>query len=78
MDWFKMQTVWGASIERFSDAEAGRFIKAVYAYVRHGEEYDGGSGREGPVIWQALETLRGDIESFKRNEANQKAQEEAL
>ena len=78
MDWFKMQTVWGASIERFSDAEAGRFIKAVYAYVRHGEEYDGGSGREDPVIWQALETLRGDIESFKRNEANQKAQEEAL
>jgi hypothetical protein len=78
MDWFKMQTVWGASIERFSDAEAGRFIKAVYAYVRHGEEYDGGSGREDPVIWQALETLRKDVESFKRSEANQKAQEEAL
>lgn len=78
MDWFKMQTVWGASIERFSDAEAGRFIKAVYAYVRHGEEYDGGSGREDPVIWQALETLRGDIESFKQREANQKTAEEAL
>lgn len=78
MDWFKMQTVWGASVERFSDAEAGRFIKAIYAYVRHGEEYDGNSGREDPVIWQALETLRGDTESFKRNEANQKAQEEAL
>lgn len=78
MDWFKMQTVWGASVERFSDAEAGRFIKAIYAYVRHGEEYDGNSGREDPVIWQALETLRGDVESFKQNEANQKAQEEAL
>lgn len=77
MDWFKMQTVWGASVERFSDAEAGRFIKAIYAYVRHGEEYDGNSGREDPVIWQALETLRGDVESFKQNEANQKAQEEA-
>ena len=78
MDWFKMQTVWGASVERFSDAEAGRFIKAIYAYVRHGEEYDGNSGREDPLIWQALETLRGDIESFKQNEANQKAREEAL
>ena len=78
MDWFKMQTVWGASIERFSDAEAGRFIKAVFAYVRHGEEYGGNSGREDPVIWQALETLRKDVESFKRSEANQKAQEEAL
>ena len=77
MDWFKMQTVWGASVERFSDAEAGRFIKALYAYVRDGVEYEGGSGREEPLIFQALETLRGDIESFKRNEANQKAQEEA-
>ena len=46
--------------------------------MRHGEEYDGGSGREDPVIWQALETLRKDVESFKRSEANQKAQEEAL
>lgn len=78
MDWFKMQTVWGASVERFSDAEAGRFIKAIYAYVRHGEEYDGNSGREDPVIWQALETLRGDVESFKQNEANQKSKEDAL
>lgn len=78
MDWFKMQTVWGASVERFSDAEAGRFIKALFAYVRHGEEYDGNSGREDPLIWQALETLRGDVESFKQKVANQKAEEEAL
>ena len=78
MDWFKMQTVWGASVERFSDAEAGRFIKALFAYVRHGEEYDGNSGREDPLIWQAMETLRADIESFKQREANQKAEEEAL
>ena len=78
MDWFKMQTVWGASIERFSDAEAGRFIKALFAFVRHGEEYDGSNGREDPVIWQALEALRGDIESFKQKEANQKAKEEEL
>lgn len=78
MDWFKMQTTWGASVERFSDAEAGRFIKAIYAYVRHGEEYDGNSGREDPIICQALETLRKDVEAFKQNEANQKAKEEYI
>lgn len=78
MDWFKMQTVWGASVERLSDAEAGRFIKALYAYVRDGVEYEGSSGREDPTIWLALEALRGDIESFKQKEANQKEHEEAL
>lgn len=78
MDWFKMQTVWGASVERFSDAEAGRFIKALFAYVRHGEEYDGNNGREDPIIWQALETLRKDVESFKTAEANRQAQEQAI
>lgn len=78
MDWFKMQTVWGASVERLSDAEAGRFIKAMYAYVRDGVEYEGSSGREDPTIWLALEALRGDIESFKQKEANQKEHEEAL
>ena len=78
MDWFKMQTVWGASLSRFSDAEAGRFLKALYAYVRDGEEYTGCNGREDPLVWQALETLREDVESFKQAEANQKAEEEAL
>lgn len=78
MDWFKMQSVWGASVERLSDAEAGRFIKALYAYVRDGVEYEGSSGREDPTIWLALEALRGDIESFKQKEANQKEHEEAL
>ena len=78
MDWFKMQTVWGASIERFSDAEAGRFIKALFAYVRGGVEYGGGSGREDPIIWQALETLRGDIEAFKQSETIQKEKKEDI
>ena len=78
MDWFKMQTIWGASLERFSDAEAGRFIKALFAYVRHGEEYIGNNGREDPIIWQALEMLRGDIEAFKTKEANQRLHEEAI
>lgn len=78
MDWFKMQTVWGAGVERLSDAEAGRFIKVLYAYVRDGEEYSGSSGREDPIIWQALEALRGDVESFKKIEADQKAKEDAI
>ena len=78
MDWFKMQSVWGAGVERLSDAEAGRFIKAVYAFVRNGEEYSGSSGREDPITWQALEALRGDIEAFKKNEADQKAKREAI
>jgi hypothetical protein len=78
VDWFKVQTVWGASVERFSDAEAGRFIKALFAYVRHGEEYDGSSGREDPLIWQALETLREDVESLKQKETSQRIREEAI
>lgn len=78
MDWFKMQTVWGAGVERLSDAEAGRFIKALYAYVRAGTEYAGGSGREDTITFQALETLRGEVEAFKQKEANQKAREEEI
>ena len=78
MDWFKMQTVWGAGVERLSDAEAGRFIKALYAFVRSGEEYVGSSGREDPITWQALEALRGDLEAFKKNEADLKAKEDAI
>lgn len=78
MDWFKMQTVWGASVERLSDAEAGRFVKALYAFIRDGAEFEGSSGREDPITWQALETLRGDVESFKKTEANRIAHEEAI
>lgn len=78
MDWFKMQTVWGAGVERLSDAEAGRFIKALYAFVRDGTEYAGSSGREDTITWQALETLRKDVEAFKKEEANQKDKEERI
>lgn len=63
MDWFKMQTVWGSSIERMTDAEAGRFIKAVYAFVRYGEEYNG-NGKEEMLVWQALDILRMDLAKF--------------
>lgn len=73
-----MQTVWGAGVDRLSDAEAGRFIKALYAFVRRGEEYSGSSGREDPITWQALEALRKDVESFKKTEADLKAKEDDL
>ena len=36
-EWFKMRTVWGASILRMTAEEAGRLIKAVYLYERTGE-----------------------------------------
>lgn len=75
MDWFKMRTIWGASIERFSDAEAGRFIKALFAFVRGGDEYVGCNGREDPIIWQALETLRADVTAYQQNEAVLKEKE---
>lgn len=75
MDWFKMQMIWGASVERLSDAEAGRFIKAVYAFARNREEYHGG-GKEEPTVFQALETLRKDMDTFEHQEALRKAKEE--
>lgn len=78
MDWFKMQTVWGASVKRLSDAEAGRFIKALFAFAQDGEEYAGSSGREDPITWQAVETLREDIASFKQGEAIQAARKAEL
>lgn len=68
MDWFKMQTVWGSSIERMTDAEAGRFIKAVYAFVRSGVEYTG-TGKEEMLVWQAIDTLRNDIAKFAAAQA---------
>lgn len=77
MDWFKMQTVWGASLERLSDPEAGRFIKAVYAYVRNGTEYNG-NGKEAILVLQALETLHSDIEKFRKSEAEALSKKEAI
>ena len=69
-----MRTIWGASISRLSDAEAGRFLKALYTYVERGEEYNGG-GREELLVAQALETLRAEIAAYKENEAIQKIKE---
>lgn len=77
MEWFRMQTIWGASLKRLSDAEAGRFIKAVYDYVRDGKEYDG-NGKEEILVVQALETLQTDIEAFDKYQKDAEDKKQAV
>ena len=77
MEWFKMRLIWGPSIEHLSDAEAGRFIKALYAYVRRREEYHGG-GKEEATVYQALETLREDLEKYDAEEARRAEKERQI
>ena len=77
MEWFKMQAIWGAAVERLSDAEAGRFIKALFAYINRDEEYHGG-GREEPTTFQALETLRADKEKLEKQRAIDEEKRRAL
>lgn len=77
MEWFKMRMIWGKSVKRLSDAEAGRFIKAIYEFMDDGKEYDG-SGREELMIIQALETLRQDRDEFQMEEERQKEKKEKL
>ena len=77
MEWFKMQAIWGAAVERLSDAEAGRFIKALFAYINRDEEYHGG-GREEPTTFQALEALRADKEKLEKQRAIEEEKRRAL
>ena len=77
MDWFKMRLIWGPSIEHLSDAEAGRFIKAVFAYVKRREEYHG-NGKEEATVYQALETLREDLERYDAEEARRQEKERQI
>lgn len=77
MEWFKMRMIWGKSVKRLSDAEAGRFIKAIYEFMDDGKEYDG-SGREELMIIQALETLRQERDEFQMEEELQKQKKEKL
>ena len=77
MEWFKMRLIWGPSIEHLSDAEAGRFIKAVFAYVKRREEYHG-NGKEEATVYQALETLREDLEKYDAEEARRQEKERQI
>lgn len=58
-EWFKARTSWGSAIRMLSDAEAGRFIKAVYEYIDH-DLTDGTSGQERLLVAMAIESLRED------------------
>lgn len=77
MEWFKMRLIWSSSIEHLSDAEAGRFIKAVFAFVKRREEYHGG-GKEEATVYQALETLQEDLDKYDAEEAKQKEKERRI
>ena len=74
---FRMYTYWGEGIELLSDAEAGRFVKALYAYVIDGQEYECDvPGRESPLIAMALHMIQSDLEEAVREEemAKEKAE----
>lgn len=64
MEWFKMYTDWGSAIRKLTDEEAGRVIKAVYAYALEGEEKDC-PGREGIFAAIILQTLKTDIQKYE-------------
>ena len=58
-DWFKARNNWGAGIDTLSDAEAGRFAKALWAYTIRGEEREL-AGSERALYAIALMTLKQD------------------
>lgn len=60
-DWFKARNIWGAAIQALSDAEAGRLMKAVWAYTMTGEQQEL-SGAEKGVYALILMTLSQDEE----------------
>ena len=37
-EWFKARNIWGAAIESLSDEEAGKFVKALWAFTMNGEK----------------------------------------
>ena len=72
-EWFKARNVWGAAIQTLSDAEAGRLMKALWAYTMTGEEPNL-SGAEKGIMALIMLTLSQDEEqtaeiSRKRAEA---------
>ena len=53
MEWFKMRTDWDPLIQKLTDEEVGRIMRAVYAYVTKGEEKEY-PGREGIFTLKAM------------------------
>jgi len=60
-EWFKARNVWGAAIQTLSDAEAGRLMKALWAYTMTGEEPNL-SGAEKGIMALIMLTLSQDEE----------------
>lgn len=60
-DYFKARVCWRGGLKTLSDAEAGRFCKALWDYAATGEArcLD---GREGAILSMCLEEMRRDAE----------------
>ena len=61
MIWFKFYTLWGTGMQELSDAEAGRFIKALCAYAESGETITL-TGAERVLFTMALKQLKQDAD----------------
>ena len=60
-EWFKARNVWGAAITALSDEEAGRLVKAIWAYTMNGEVMDIEGAGKG-IFAMILMTLAQDEE----------------
>lgn len=60
-EWFKARLIWRKGIEELSDAEAGRFVKALWKYAATGE-VENLSGGERFVFAMCSATLEQDWE----------------
>lgn len=65
MNWFKFYTAWGEGIQELSDAEAGRFIKALCACAES-EEAPSLSGAEKVLYAIASKQLKQDADHAAR------------
>ena len=61
MIWFKFYALWGTGMQELSDAEAGRFIKALCTYAETGETVSL-SGAERVLFTMALKQLKQDAD----------------
>lgn len=61
MEWFKFHTIWGEGAYELSDAEAGRFMKAICKYQTTGEIV-ALSGNERILFSMALTQMKQDAE----------------
>lgn len=61
MEWFKFHTIWSEGVRELSDAEAGRFLKAVCDYVDY-DEIQALSGNERMLFSMALKQMKQDAE----------------